>query len=90
MVYLNNISLLGFPGGTSGKEPSVNAGDTGDVSSIPGLGRSPRGGSSNLLQYSCLGNPRNSGIWWDKIHGVAESDMTEAIYLTHAPASQTA
>ena len=33
----------------------------GDVGSIPGLGRSPGEGNSNPLQYSCLGNPTDSG-----------------------------
>ena len=40
----------------SGKESACRAGDTGDVSLIPGLGRSLRGGHSNPLQYSYLGN----------------------------------
>ena len=31
------------------KNPPANAGNTGDVGSIPGLGRSPRGGNGNLL-----------------------------------------
>ena len=35
----------------------ANGGDTGDVGSIPGLGRSPGGGNGNPLQYSCLENP---------------------------------
>ena len=35
------------------KNPPANAGDAGDVSSIPGLGRSPGGRNGNLLQYSC-------------------------------------
>ena len=38
---------LGFPGGTSGKEPASNAGDARDVGSIPGWGRSPRVGNGN-------------------------------------------
>ena len=38
-----------------------NAGDTGDVGSIPGLGRSLGGKNGYLLKYSCLGNP--SGRW---------------------------
>ena len=38
------------------KNPPANAGDTGDSGSIPGLGRSPGGGSGNPLQYSCLEN----------------------------------
>ena len=45
--------ILGFPGGLEDKE-SCNAGDLG---SIPGLGRSPRAGNGNPLQYSCLENP---------------------------------
>ena len=32
---------MGFPGGTSGKESTCNAGDIRDVGSIPGLGRVP-------------------------------------------------
>ena len=41
----------GFPGGSVVKNPPANAGDMG---SVPGLGRSPRGGNSKPLQYSCL------------------------------------
>ena len=36
------------------KESACKAGD---LASIPGLGRSPGGGHSNPLQYSCLENP---------------------------------
>ena len=39
------------------KNPLANAGDTRDMSSISGLGRSPGGGNGNPLQYSCLENP---------------------------------
>ena len=42
----------------SGKESTHNAGD---VSSIPGLGRSPGEGNGNPLQYSCQGNPMDRG-----------------------------
>ena len=42
------------------KCPPAHAGDTGDTSSNPGSGRSPGGGNSNPLQYSCLENPINS------------------------------
>ena len=56
--------VLGFPGSTSGKEPMfANAGDLSDTGLIPGLGRSPGGGSGNLLQYSCLENPIDRGAW---------------------------
>ena len=30
-------------------------------------------GNGNLLQYSCLENPRDGGAWWAAIHGVAQS-----------------
>ena len=39
----------------------ASAGGTIDAGSIPGLGRSPGGGSDNLLHYSCLGNPMEPG-----------------------------
>ena len=41
-----------------GKNPSVNAGNTG---SIPGLGRVPGEGNGGPFQYSCLGNPMDRG-----------------------------
>ena len=44
-----------------------------DVGLIPGLGRSPGEGNGNPLQDSCLGNPKNRGAWWARVHGVAES-----------------
>ena len=55
------------------KESACNAGDTGDVGSISGLGRSPGGGDGNTLQYSCLENPLDRGAWWATVHGVAKS-----------------
>ena len=38
------------------KNPSANAGDTGNAGSICGSGRSPEEGNGNPLQYSCLGS----------------------------------
>jgi len=55
------------------KNSPPNAGDTGDVGSIPGQGRSPEGGNGNLLQYSCLGNPMDREAWQATVHGVAKS-----------------
>ena len=43
----------------------------GDVGLIPGLGRSPREGNGNPLQYSCLENPMDRGTWQAMVHGVA-------------------
>jgi len=48
-----NTICKGFPGGSEGKESICNAGD---LSSIPGLGRSPGEGHGNPLQYSSLEN----------------------------------
>ena len=41
--------MVAFPGGAVVKNPSANAGDIRDMSSILGLGRSPRGGNGNPL-----------------------------------------
>ena len=49
-----------FPGGSDGKASAYKAGDPG---SIPGLGRSSGEGNGNPLQYSCLENPMNRGVW---------------------------
>ena len=59
------------------KNLPANSGDIRDLGSIPGSGRSPEGGLSNL-QYSCLENPTDRGAWWATVHRVAESDMTGA------------
>jgi len=55
------------------KNLPVNAGDAGDIGSIPGLGRFPGEGNGNPLQYSCLGNPMDRGAWWATVHKVAKS-----------------
>ena len=56
-----------------GQESTWNAGDAGDICSIPGLGRSSGGGHSNPFQYFCLGNPMDRGAWWATVHKVAKS-----------------
>ena len=47
--------------------------NAGDVSSIPGSGRSPGGGNGNPLQYSCLGNSTDRGVWQASACRVAKS-----------------
>ena len=59
------------------KNPPVNAEGIRYMGSIPGLGRSPRGGRGNPLQYSCLENLMDRGAWRAIVHSVSESDMTE-------------
>ena len=51
----------GFPASSAGKECACSVGD---LSSIPGLGRSPGKRNGNLLQYSCLENSLDRGAWW--------------------------
>ena len=53
------------------KNPPTNAGDIRDVSSIPGLERSPGGGNGTPLQYSCLENPMDREAWQATVHGTA-------------------
>ena len=68
----------GFFGGSDSKESACNSGDLG---SIPELGRSPEKGNGYPLQYSCLENPIGRGAWRVTVHGVTKSDKTER--LTH-------
>ena len=49
---------------------------TGDAGSIPGSGRSPGEGNGNPLQYSCLENPMDKGVWRAKVHGVGNGSDT--------------
>ena len=53
----------GFPGGAGGKEPTQQCRRHKDTGWIPGLGRSPGGGPSSPLQYSCLESPTDRGAW---------------------------
>ena len=61
------------------KNPPANAGDTGDMGSIPGSGRSPGGGNGNPLQYSCLENPRTEEPGGLQSMGSKKSDTNEVI-----------
>ena len=45
----------------------------GDVGLIPGLGTSPGGSHGNPLQYSCLENSMDRGVWWTTVYGFAKS-----------------
>ena len=64
-----------------GKESACNAGDAGDVGSIPALGRSPGGGHGSPLQYSCLENPMDRGAWRAALHEVI-TEATESAACT--------
>ena len=55
------------------KNLPANAGDSRDVSSITGSGRSPGEGNGYPLQDSCLENSMDSGVWQVTIHVVTNS-----------------
>ena len=64
----NKLSVCfkqGFSGGSDGKESSCNAGDP---CSIPRSGGSPGEDHGNPLQYSCLENPTDRGVWQATVH----------------------
>ena len=64
--------------------PANNAGDAGDLVSIPGSGRSPGGGNGNPFQYSCLENLMDRGAWWATVHGIAKSQTQLKWLSMHA------
>ena len=74
---------IGFPNGSVVKILPASAGDVGDASLIPGLGRSLGGGNGNLLQYSCLENSMNRGAWWATVHGITKVGHDWATKHTH-------
>ena len=55
------------------KESTYSGGDIGNVSSIPGSGRTPGEGNGNPFQYSCLKNPMDGGAWWAAVQRATKS-----------------
>ena len=74
--------ILGFPGGSFGKESTCNAGDAGEVGLILGLGWSPGEGNGNPLQYICLEKPMDRGAWQVTVHGLTKN-QTWLSYWEH-------
>ena len=102
LIILNKFSLLehnchllsvkyinrGFPGGTSGKEPTcqstpASAGDARDSRLIPGLGRFLEK-EWQPTPLSCLDNSMDRGAHWATVHEVAKSRR----YLSTHPVIQ--
>ena len=65
----------------SDKECACQAGD---LSSVPGWGRSPGEENGNPVQHSCLGSAMDRGAWQATVHGVSkESDTSELLSTEH-------
>ena len=63
------------------KESACNAGD---LSLLPGWGRSPGEGNGNPLQDSFLENPMDRETWQTTVHRVAKSQLWLKQVSTHA------
>ena len=74
------ISDWNFPGGSDGKESHAG--------SIPESGRSPGEGNGNPLQYSCLENSMDRGVWRATVHGVIKSWTWLSGYHFHSLISE--
>ena len=74
-------------GGAVIKNLPANAGDSRDVSSITGSGRSPGEGNGYPLQDSCLENSMDRGDWWVTVHEVPKSQtwLSEGTHRVHIP-----
>ena len=55
------------------KNLPANVGDMRDLGSILESGRTRGVGNGDLLQYSCLENPMDRGVWWATVHSVTKS-----------------
>ena len=62
------------------KNPPANAGDVREAGSIPGW-EDPPGGHGNPLQYSCLENPMNIGVWQRTVHPIAKSRTRLSMHI---------
>ena len=71
--------------GSAGRESACSAGDTGDVGSIPGSGRSPRRGNGNPLQYSRLKNSHEQRSLGARAHSVTKSrtQLSKQLCIIH-------
>ena len=73
---------MNLPGGAVVKNPPASKGNARDTNSILGLERSPGEGNDYPLQYSCLGNPMDRGVWRSAVHEVMKN-QTQLSTHTH-------
>ena len=73
LIYWSIVALCVFQVALVAKNLPANARDIRNAGSIPGSGRSPGGGHSNPLHYSCLENHMDREAWRVTVHRVAQS-----------------
>ena len=95
-LYINTLFWqvvpFGLPQWLTSKESSCNAGTAGtrgDMDLIPSSGRSPGGGYGHPLQFSCLENPTDRGVWQAIVHRTAKSQIWLNGLSMHSHASST-
>ena len=81
-LHFTSGPIWGFSGGSVVKNLLVNAGDTGDMGFIPGVGRSG-GEHSNSFQYPCLDNTMGRGAWQATVHSFSKSQTQQKQLSTH-------
>ena len=80
---------MGFPGSLGVKNLPVSAGGSRDTGSVPWSGRSPGEGHGNPLQYSCLENSTDRGVWQATVHAVAKRVRHDWVTNTHTQNKQS-
>ena len=72
-ILYGSVFYVAFPGGSVVKNLLARPGGTGDSGLILEWGRSPTGGNGNPLQYCCLENSMDGGVWLAAVHEVSQS-----------------
>ena len=75
-MFISTNDLYGLPRWWQWYRACLQIQETQECS-IPGWGRSPRGGHGKPFQHSCLENPMDKEAWWTTVHRISELDMTE-------------
>ena len=73
-IHIRIPLLPGFPVGSVVKNLPANA----EVGLNLESGRFLGVGNGDPLEYSCLGNPMDSGAWWATVHGI-----TKELYMIY-------
>ena len=76
--FIAYLDAIGLPWWLSGKEQTCKAGDI--KTQVQSLGW---WGHGNPLQYSCLDNSMDRGVWRAIVHGIAKSQMWLKRLSTH-------